>query len=418
MAITKTSENKTLFLCSIGGAFEYYDFSLFALMTPVISKHFFDDSVPSVALLKTFGIFAAGYFARFLGGFYFSHLGDTSGRKKPFMITLFLMAIPTLGIALLPTYQQIGFLAPLILLLLRIAQGFALGGEAPCAMAYIHEYANEKRKSLAMGFLFGGIIFGSFFASLLYSSLSSLMSPETFYSWGWRIPFAVGGILGIIGIYLRKSLNESKDFLQCKKSNGVLKVPFFTLFQKHFKDVVLGIIILLPSSTAFLYFLLISSKTLETAFLFEKIFIEKIVTLGFFLNALFCIIFGYLSDKIKSKNVYIIGIISLFILTLLSNAAFQSGSKETLTIFIILMSITLGACVGSVFNILATMFATKMRTSALALCLNTTNGLFIGITPYVFTQIATIHYFNHFPMLYISFLCLISLFLIRKIKKK
>jgi MFS family permease len=269
-----------------------------------------------------------------------------------------------------------------------------------------------------MGTLFGGIIFGSFFASLLYSTLNSLMSPETFYSWGWRIPFAVGGLLGIIGIYLRKSLNESKDFIQCKNSNGVLKVPFFTLIQKHFKDVALGIIILLPSSTAFLYFLLISSKTLETAFLFEKIFIDKIVTIGFFLNALFCIIFGNLSDKFKSKNVYMLGILSLFILTLLSNTAFQSGSKETITIFIILMSITLGACVGSVFNILASMFATKMRTSALALCLNTTNGLFIGVTPFMFTQIATFQYFNHFHMLYISFLCLLSLFLVRKIKKK
>ena len=418
MPSIKTSEMKTLSICSIGGAFEYYDFSLFALMSGIISQHFFNDSIQSIALIKTFGIFAAGYFARFLGGFYFSHIGDTSGRKKPFMITLFLMAIPTLGIAILPTYQQIGILAPLILLALRIAQGFALGGEAPCAMAFIHEYASKNKKCFAMGLLFGGIIFGSFFASLIYSSLNHFLSKENFNDWGWRIPFAIGGILGIIGVYLRKNLSESQEFILCKKSNLLLKIPFIKIIQNNLSKIVLGIIFLLPSSTAFLYYLLISSNILENQYHYNQLLIEKLTTIGFLLNAVSCILFGYLSDKLSAKKIYINGIIILAILSILSHYIFTSGNDTLLSSFFIILSITLGTCVGSVFNILTSMFSIEIRTSALALTLNTTNGLFIGLTPLLFTQIVKTTKLTLFPSLYITSLCLMSLSLIIKFNKK
>ncbi|APJ04549.1 MFS transporter [Silvanigrella aquatica] len=418
MTSKKHSEFKTLSLCSLGGAFEYYDFSLFALMAPVIGQHFFNESIPSIALMKTFGIFAAGYFARFLGGFYFSHLGDTTGRKSPFMITLFLMAIPTLGIAILPTYEQIGILAPLILLLLRIAQGFALGGEAPCAMAFIHEYASKNKKCFAMGLLFGGILFGSFFASLIYTFLNTLIPKAMFDDWGWRIPFAVGGILGIIGVYLRKNLKESNEFIHCKKSNLLLKVPFLKIFQKHLSKIFIGIIFLLPSSTAFLYYLLISSKTLETEYHFDPKFIKEVTTLGFFLNAIFGIFFGYLSDKFTAKKIYILGIISLCILSSVSHFILSMGSDTIFLLFIMLLSINLGACVGSVFHILTMMFPIQIRTSSLALALNTTNGLFIGITPLLLSNIASFTNNNALPGFYILTLCLLSLVIIIKFNKK
>ena len=152
--------------------------------------------------------------------------------------------------------------------------------------------------------------------------------------------------------------------------------------------------------------------------IFDKLFIERIVTIGFLLNASFCIFFGYISDIFTSKKVYTLGIISLLILTLLSNFAFIYNSKETIALFIVLMSVTLGACVGSVFNILASIFPIKIRTSALVLCLNTTNGLFIGLTPFLFTQVITATHFKKFPSQYISFLCILSLYFVFKNKIK
>lgn len=418
MEKSKPSENKTLFLCSLGGAFEFYDFSLFAIMSPVISLHFFDHSDPNLALMKSYGILATGYFARFLGGFYFSHLGDTSGRKKPFMWTLFLMALPTLAIAFLPTYQQIGILAPAFLILLRVIQGFALGGEAPCAMTYIHEYSSPNKRSFSMSVLFGGILLGSFFASLFNSFLNALLSKDDFHNWGWRIPFAFGGILGLIGIYLRKSLQESKDFIHCRNENKLTKVPFLNLVQNSLPNVGRGILILLPSATAFLYFLVISSGVLQKQYHFDKIHLDRIVTLGFLLNSGFCILFGFLSDKITAKKIYLSGISALLILTILSQFVFSSNSITILTAYISILAITLGSCVGSVFSILASLFSTHNRTSAIALCMNTVNGLFIGLTPIFFNEVITKTNFKTFPTLYISILCILAFFVMFNFKVK
>lgn len=418
MSSKKVSEIKTLSLCSLGGAFEYYDFSLFTLMSITIGQHFFNESIQSIALIKTFGIFAAGYFARFLGGFYFSHIGDTTGRKKPFMLTLFLMAIPTLGIAILPTYQQVGIIAPLILLALRIAQGFALGGEAPCAMALIHEFARKDKKCFAMGLLFGGILFGSFFASFIYSSLNYFISKENFNDWGWRIPFAIGGLLGIIGVYLRKNLSESSEFNHCQNSNLLLKIPFLAIIKSNLGKVTLGIILLLPSSTAFLYYLLISSKYLENQYYFDPIFIKKITTISFFLNAVFCIFFGYLSDKISPKKIYFTGIIFLSFLSGMSYFIFSTGNNHLLFAFMVLMGINLGACVGSVFSIVTSMFSIEIRTSAIALTLNTTNGLFIGLTPLFFTKVVSATNLTFLPSFYIMILCLLSFIMVIQFNKK
>ncbi len=411
------SENKMLAFCSFGGAFEFYDFSLFAIMSGIIGQHFFNETIQSIALIKTFGIFAAGYIARFIGGFYFSHLGDTGGRKKPFMMTLFLMAIPTLGIALLPTYQQIGILAPIILMCLRIAQGFALGGEAPCAMAFIYESSNKNRRCFSISILFGSILLGSFFASLIYSILNSLMPKDIFNSWGWRLPFAIGGILGLIGIYLRKSLIETAEFINYKKNNSLPKIPFFELIKKDFLKIIFGIVLLLPSSTAFLYYLLISGNFLKNQYHFNQNFIENLNTIGFFINAISCIIFGKISDKLTAKKVYLTGIFSLFILTIFSNYIFNLQNNLCLAVFIIFISIALGSCVGSVFSLLINMFAIHIRTSALALTMNTTNGIFIGLTPIIFAKIANTTNFNQFPSIYIMFLCLIAIISTIGIKK-
>jgi MFS family permease len=411
------SENKMLIFCSIGGAFEFYDFSLFAIMSVIISQHFFNEALHSIALIKTFGIFAAGYIARFIGGFYFSHLGDTSGRKKPFMMTLFLMSIPTLGIALLPTYQQIGILAPIILLCLRITQGFALGGEAPCAMAFIYESSNQNRRCFSISILFGSILLGSFFASLVYSSLNSLMHKDVFNNWGWRIPFAIGGILGLIGIYLRKNLNETAEFINYKKSNSLSKIPFLELLKNDSLKILLGIILLLPSSTAFLYYLLISSNTLKNQYQFNQSFIENITTIGFFLNAISCIIFGKISDNLTAKKVYLTGVLLLLTLTIFSNFIFALQNNLVLAFFILSISITLGCCVGSVFSLLISMFAIQIRTSALALTMNTTNGIFVGLTPIVFAKSTIITNSNAFPSFYIIFLCLIAIISTLGIKK-
>jgi len=172
-ASTKTREIRTLALASLGGAFEFYDFVIFVFFTAVISKLFFSASLPDwVRQTQTFGIFAAGYLARPLGGIVMAHFGDMHGRKRMFMLSVLLMAVPTLMIGLLPTYQSIGVAAPLLLLLMRILQGAAIGGEAPGGWVFVAEHAGRGRVGFAVGLLTGGLSFGILLGSLITTGVN------------------------------------------------------------------------------------------------------------------------------------------------------------------------------------------------------------------------------------------------------
>ena len=168
-----TSEVRVLLLASIGGALEFYDFVIFVFFATIIGKLFFASSLPDwVRQAQTFGIFAAGYLARPLGGIVMAHFGDTRGRKGMFTLSVLLMAIPTLLIGLLPTYQSIGGAAPLLLLLMRVMQGVAIGGEAPGAWVFVAEHARRGRVGFAVGLLTSGLSFGILLGSLMATFLS------------------------------------------------------------------------------------------------------------------------------------------------------------------------------------------------------------------------------------------------------
>src|SRR6202162_6066524 len=172
-----TSEVRILSLASIGGALEFYDFVIFVFFATVIGKLFFAASLPDwVRQVQTFGIFAAGYLARPIGGVVMAHFGDTRGRKRMFTLSVLLMAIPTLLIGLLPTYQSIGVAAPLLLLLMRILQGVAIGGEAPGAWVFVAEHARRGKVGFAVGLLTSGLSFGILFGSSMATFLSRVFS--------------------------------------------------------------------------------------------------------------------------------------------------------------------------------------------------------------------------------------------------
>src|SRR6202789_1285447 len=193
------SEARILSLASIGGALEFYDFVIFVFFTSVIGKLFFAATVPDwVRQTQTFGIFAAGYLARPLGGIVMAHFGDTLGRKRIFTLSILLMAIPTLLIGLLPTYQSIGLVAPLLLLSMRVLQGVAIGGEAPGAWVFVAEHARPGRVGFAVGLLTSGLSFGILLGSLMATGLNIFFNQTQIGAGAWRIPFLVGGVLGFI----------------------------------------------------------------------------------------------------------------------------------------------------------------------------------------------------------------------------
>ena len=219
-------ELKTLGLSSLGGILEFYDFIIVFFFAKIISQHFFPAGIGEFwAMLNTYGTFAAGYLARPLGGVVMAHFGDKFGRKNMFMLSIALMVIPTFSLAVIPTYETIGYAAPLFLILVRICQGIAIGGELPGAWVFIHEHAPAGHKNAFVGFLTGcvtgGILLGSFVALLM----SFIYTPAELSDWAWRVPFVIGGVFGLISIYLRRFLQETPVFKKMRESKALAKFP-------------------------------------------------------------------------------------------------------------------------------------------------------------------------------------------------
>ena len=219
-------ELKTLGLSSLGGILEFYDFIIVFFFAKIISQHFFPAGIGEFwAMLNTYGTFAAGYLARPLGGVVMAHFGDKFGRKNMFMLSIALMVIPTFSLAVIPTYETIGYAAPLFLILVRICQGIAIGGELPGAWVFIHEHAPAGHKNAFVGCLTGcvtgGILLGSFVALLM----NFIYTPAELSDWAWRVPFVIGGVFGLISIYLRRFLQETPVFKKMRESKALAKFP-------------------------------------------------------------------------------------------------------------------------------------------------------------------------------------------------
>lgn len=188
---------KTLTLAALGGALEFYDFIIFVFFAAVVGDLFFPADMPEwLRLVQTFGIFAAGYLARPLGGIVMAHFGDLVGRKKMFTLSILLMALPTLAMGLLPTYASIGIAAPLLLLLMRVLQGAAIGGEVPGARVFVAEHVPRRRIGFACGTLTAGLTVGILLGSVVATVINTTLSPQSIAGGGWRIPFLLGGMFG------------------------------------------------------------------------------------------------------------------------------------------------------------------------------------------------------------------------------
>lgn len=236
---------KTLALASLGGALEFYDFVVFVFFATVMGKLFFPADMPEwMRLVQTFGIFAAGYLARPLGGVLMAHFGDLSGRKRMFMLSILLMAIPTLLMGLLPTHAQIGVAAPLLLLLLRIMQGAAIGGEAPGAWVFVSEHVSPRHRNLACGSLSLGLLGGILLGSLVARAVNAAFDEAELMAWGWRVPFVAGGAFGLLAMYLRRQLHETPVFAELQQRRALsAELPLKAVVRDHAGAVVLGMLL-------------------------------------------------------------------------------------------------------------------------------------------------------------------------------
>ncbi len=226
---------RTLSLAALGGALEFYDFVIFVFFATTMGALFFPADMPEwLKLVQTFGIFAAGYLARPLGGIVMAHFGDLSGRKRMFMLSILMMAIPTLLMGLLPTYATVGVLAPILLLVLRIMQGAAIGGEAPGAWVFVTEHVSTRHRALACGALSAGLCSGILLGSLVARAINAAFDEAEVLAWAWRLPFIAGGVFGLLAMFLRRKLHETPVFAEMRERKSLAaELPLKTVVRDH-----------------------------------------------------------------------------------------------------------------------------------------------------------------------------------------
>jgi MFS family permease len=372
---------KTLALAALGGALEFYDFIIYVFFAAVIGHVFFPaDTADWVRQLQTYGIFAAGYLARPLGGTIMGHFGDRSGRKRMFTLSVFMMAVPTLGIGLLPSYATAGTLAPLALLLLRVLQGAAVGGEVPGAWVFVAEHVPPRRIGLACGLLSAGLTLGILLGSLVATAINHHYSPERVREYAWRIPFLIGGLFGFIAVFLRRWLEETPVFEEMIRRKALVQeFPLRVVLRTHLGGVFLSIAASWVLTAAIVVVILMTPSLMQTLHHLqaaETLEASNLANLCFMLG---CVGAGLLADSLGAGRVFCAGCLCLLVSTY---CLYIGVSADPARIYALhsLAGLFVGIA-GVVPTLMVRSFPPAVRFTGLSFSYNVAYALFGGLTP-------------------------------------
>lgn len=395
----------------LGNAFEWYEYALYAQFVDMIAKHFIPDTESSQ--FYAMAIFAAGFFARPFGAIFFGNMGDRYGRKIALKIGILTMTISTAMIAILPSYESIGISATIFLLIIRLLQGFALGGEFSGSIAYIVEQAPKDSKGQA-----GSIVFVSMAAGMLAGTLTSvfmsmIMSEESLYSWGWRIPFIFGLIIGLVGLHIRSRMPEDQSYLLARKSALLSKAPVDETLQYYWVPILIAIGVYINATTPFY----LSSVYVET-FMYDIGYTRgqsALVSILILITMIFIFpLSAKLSDKWGRKKVHTIGAILIILTAYPMLAALSDTDIVAAIVSQMVFAAIIAFYMGPMAATLVEIFPSKVRYTALGLSYNTGAAIFGGTVP-AFAYLLQDWTGNEYAIgHYTTILAIISLVILRK----
>ncbi|MBS0287480.1 MAG: MFS transporter [Proteobacteria bacterium] len=372
---------KSILSSSIGNVLEWYEYTLYAYFATVIGKLYFPMEDHFIAMLMTFATFAIGLLARPIGGIIFGYMGDRFSRKQTLMFTMLLMSIPTVLIGCLPTYAQIGIAAPILLVLLRIMQGIALGGEFGTSCVYLFESVPVNKRGFFGSIALTGVGLGLVLSSCTIYIVESFASEEAIYAYAWRLPFFISVAGSLIVFYMRKTLLETDDFMIAKKTNSLVANPLKEMFKNH-KATLLSLFAIFLTTQVSFFVVFIYGKTMMIDFLqFPSAKAGQFILFTVMSYTVSTVIFGYLSDKIDKKIIILLGTIGIFCAAI----PFINALKEGEAINILSMTIAMGALIGmtegTLNPLVAGSFPTNIRATSVAFCWNFTAVAFGGVAP-------------------------------------
>lgn len=372
---------KTLSLSSLGGALEFYDFIIFVFFASVMGNLFFPPDMPEwLVTIQTFGLFAAGYLVRPIGGIVLAHFGDKFGRKRAFALSIILMAASTLGMACLPTYATIGLAAPLLLVLLRLVQGAAIGGEVPGAWTYVSEHVPSRHVGFACGMIASGLTLGILIGAVTATIVNWVFTPEQIESYAWRLPFIFGGILGLTGARLRQWLQETPVFAEMQRTKSLSQeMPLKTVLREYLRSIVLSVLLTWIVTAG------IVVTTLMTPTILQKVYgyPAHIALASSSFGALFIILSatagGALIDRYGPGRFFIMSSV-LFGLATSAFYTFAGTSVAALFVLYAVMGLSVGI-IGGVPYVMVRAFPPQVRFTGLSFSYNVSYAIFGGLTP-------------------------------------
>ena len=375
------ADYKTLGLAALGGALEIYDFIIFVFFALILSELFFPPHMPEwLRLLQSFGIFVTGYLARPLGGILLAHFADRLGRKRVFSLSILMMALPCLLIGLMPTYAQIGYWAPLLLLALRILQGAAVGGEVPSAWAFVAEHAPAGHRGFALGMLQAGLTFGYLLGAVTAAVLARVYTPQEMLDHGWRLPFILGGVFGLVGVWLRRWLSETPVFvaLQARRAADP-ELPLRTVLRGHRRAIAPALLLTCLLTSAVVVLVVITPTVMQKRFGLPADQTFALSSLGIVFLNIGCILAGRMADRLGPWRALAIhsALLPVGVAALYASLIFE---LPLIGVAYALAGLCCGV-VGVVPSIMVGLFPAAIRVSGISVTYNIAYALWASVTP-------------------------------------
>ena len=373
---------------ALGNCMEWFDFGVYSYLAATIGKVFFPGASPGAQLISTFATFAVAFLVRPLGGMFFGPLGDKIGRTKVLAATMLLMAVGTFAIGVLPTYDAVGMLAPILLLVARMVQGFSTGGEYGGATTFIAEYSPDARRGFMGSWLDFGTFVGYALGSSLVTVLNMLLSEEEMLSWGWRLPFLIAGPLGLIGLYLRLKLEDTPAFQKqlddhdaAVKERETERHEFRSIFVTYWRALLVCIgLVLLYNVTNYMV-----TAYLPTYFTEELHrstgFSDTLILSAMVLVVVLITFIGRLSDRVGRRPVFLGAAVAQVILAVPAFLLIQGGGVVMPVLGVLLLAVLLTGFAAPSAATLPALFPTAIRYGAMGIGFNISVSLFGGTTP-------------------------------------